>query len=75
MNPCEQVVNDALSWLDYMLSRRDAWYKCAEAHKNQAVIGRAKRFGLACHARGLIQHDRMLNNLRYDPMSDERRGE
>lgn len=33
MSPDKQVVNDALSWLDYMLSRRDAWYKCAAANK------------------------------------------
>ena len=64
------AVNEALSWLDYMLSRRDAWYKSAAANKNQAVIGRSKRFGLACHAKGLVQHDRMLNDLRYDQMSD-----
>ena len=70
MNPDKQVIDDALSWLDYMLSRRDAWYKCAAANKNHAVIGRAKRFGLVCHAKGLVHHDRMLNNLRYDPMSD-----
>lgn len=70
MNPDKQVVNDALSWLDYMLSRRDAWYKCAAANKKQAVIGRAKRFGLVCHANGLVHHDRMLNNLKYDPMND-----
>lgn len=70
MNPDKQVINDALSWLDYMLSRRDAWYKCAAANKNHAVIGRAKRFRLACHAKGLVHHDRMLNNLRYDHMSD-----
>ena len=70
MNPGKQVVNDALSWLDYMLSRRDAWYKCAAAKKNKKVIGRAKRFGLVCHTRGLVQHDRMLNNLKYNPMDD-----
>ena len=35
MSPDKQVVNDALSWLDYMLSRRDAWYKCAAANKKK----------------------------------------
>lgn len=75
MNQYRQAVDEELSWLEYMLSRRDAWYKCAAANRNHAVIGRARRFGLACHARGLVQHDRMLNDFMYNPMSDERRGE